>query len=199
MHQASRDLKVTEMLHELQIRCHLTTAQINQLSLQLVSHVSRGEKHINFSRFVEIAKSVGLERPDMEFYNKMYSVIDTNNSNSVDFEELCVGLSYFGSSNVRNKLRLLYQTWSLHWASGNDVDHDGHYEVGLSKFDIFAMLSTLIGSSHEVLRIFFCANGSLWLPMRHDQLLRLRRKPPSRSDLSVQLTLAGLNSVLNLC
>jgi hypothetical protein len=148
--QKKRDSKIIEMMTELQVRCNLTNAQLNALSLQLVSHVSRDEPHVKFERFVEIAKSIGLERPDMEFYKKMYHVLDTNDSNSVDFEELCVGLAFFGQQSCRSKLRMLYQTWSLNYASGQDVDHQGHFEVGLTKFDIFTLIATLIGSSHEI-------------------------------------------------
>lgn len=59
INQADRDAKVVQMLTELHVRCGLTNAQLNTLSLQLVSYVARGEKYIKFDRFVEIAKAIG--------------------------------------------------------------------------------------------------------------------------------------------
>jgi hypothetical protein len=141
--------RLAEMLAELTLRCALTKDQTRQVGQQLASFASSGEAFISYGRFIEIAKCAGISETDMSIYKQLFHTFDTNNDAKLDLEELCDGLAYFKRRTLRSKLRLLYTMWCGRHCD-EEVDHGGYYEAGLSKFQVYGLIATLMGADLKV-------------------------------------------------
>ena len=140
--------RLSEMLTELTLRCALTKEQARACGTHLASFAASGDTFIGYGRFVEIAKCAGISEADMDKYKQLFQAFDSNHDSKLDLEELCDGLAYFKRRTLRSKLRLLYTMWC-----GQHCDHSehgGYYEAGLSKFQVYGLLSALMGADLKV-------------------------------------------------
>lgn len=85
----------------------------------------------------------------LNLYVPATQTFDANNDAKLDLEELCDGLAYFKRRTLRAKLRLLYTMWCGRHCD-EDVDHGGYYEAGLTKFQVYGLVATLIGADPKV-------------------------------------------------
>jgi hypothetical protein len=143
-----RNKRLAEIVTELSLRCSLTRAQQCSVSAMLTPFSNSNLTTINFNLFVEIAKCCGVAEGQMGVMKQLFQAYDADGDAKLGVEELCDGLAFCTTNSLRDKLRLLYTTWSGAHQTDPSCSHGGHNQSGLSKFDVWSLLATLAGADY---------------------------------------------------
>ena len=119
--------------------CVLTEEELSRIQTSFVSSSEDGNPCISFARFLQIMKELGVGQSDAEvdFYRRLYRTFDTDKNGSVEFEELCTGLSALLAGSTRAKLRLFFDMFYTDEAKKNNA------EKGLSKYMVYKMFMAI--------------------------------------------------------
>jgi Ca2+-binding EF-hand superfamily protein len=94
---------------------------------------------------MQVMKSIGLggRESEVEFFQRLYRVFDTDRNGLVDFEELYTGLSSLLAGSARAKLQMFFDMFFT----------EERQTVGLSKFNVYKLIMAMLqffGSPSEL-------------------------------------------------
>ena len=129
-----RSRNQARQMARLQQGCVLTETECEKLRENFVATSKGKNPTISFARFLQVMQDIGIggHESEVEFFQRLYRVFDTDRNGQVDFEELHTGLSSLLAGSARVKLQMFFDMFFT----------EERQSAGLSKFNVSSTTTT---------------------------------------------------------